>query len=152
MRPGISKQFLVHQKQIRKVFLLQGTFRIKFIVRQSLLQEADVWLHWMQNATSEPKDCTNQSFMHGLITIALRDLPFFAFHGYYNEEKKIGNNFLVNLTVQFQPQGSVTHISDTVNYTSLYSFLEQEMKIPRELLETFLAETVEKLHSKFPML
>ncbi len=90
--------------------------------------------------------------MHGLITIALRDLPFYAFHGYYKEEKKTGNDFIVNLTVQFQSEGTVTHISDTVNYTSLYSFLEQEMKIPRELLETFLAETVEKLHSKFPIL
>lgn len=89
--------------------------------------------------------------MPELITIELRNLPFFAFHGLYPEEQKIGNDFDVNLFVTYIPDnGTITDIHETVNYAKLYSILQVEMKTPRPLLETFAMEVAKKIHLEFP--
>jgi len=88
-----------------------------------------------------------------LITIELKNLRFFAFHGLYAEERKTGNEFEINLSVSFQPSsGTITGISDTVNYSALYSLLKTEMQKPRHLLETFLMEVAEIIHASFPQI
>ncbi|MEK7224812.1 MAG: dihydroneopterin aldolase [Bacteroidota bacterium] len=91
--------------------------------------------------------------MDGLITIELKELHFYAYHGLYAEEKKTGNEFEVNLTVSYQPpSGTITDISDTVNYAALYALLKKEMTKPRHLLETFVMEAAELIHLSFPLI
>lgn len=88
--------------------------------------------------------------MHGLITISLSNLRFFAYHGLYAEERKTGNEFEVSLNVLYSPSSeTITNISDTVNYSQLYELLKMEMKEPRHLLETFAMEVTEKIHASF---
>ena len=88
--------------------------------------------------------------MHGLLTISLSNLRFFAYHGLYAEEKKMGNEFEVNLSVFYLPSsGTITDISDTVNYAQLYELLKIEMQQTRNLLETFVMEVAEKIHASF---
>lgn len=88
--------------------------------------------------------------MSGLITISLNKLHFFAYHGLYAEERKTGNEFEVNLRVSYHSTINViTSITDTVNYASLYELLKTEMQQPRHLLETFLMEVTESIHSSF---
>ena len=88
--------------------------------------------------------------MPGLLTISLNELHFFAYHGLYAEERKTGNEFEVNLAVSYQPSVKViTSIADTVNYASLYELLKVEMQQPRHLLETFLMEVTDSIHSSF---
>ena len=88
--------------------------------------------------------------MQHIITIELKQLHFYAYHGLYPEERKIGNEFEVNLAVSYLPSsGTVTDISDTVNYVQLYELLKVEMQTPRYLLETFLMEITEKIHVSF---
>jgi 7,8-dihydroneopterin aldolase/epimerase/oxygenase len=88
--------------------------------------------------------------MPGLLTIELKQLYFFAHHGLYAEERKTGNEFEVNLIVSYQPSsGTITDISDTVNYVQLYDLLKTEMQKPRHLLETFVMEVAELTHAAF---
>ena len=87
--------------------------------------------------------------MNNNLTISLNKLHFFAYHGLYAEEKKIGAEFEVNLSVSFQPEEKVTALDETVNYQKLYSLLKAEMKKPRELLETLVMEIVQAIHLSF---
>lgn len=89
--------------------------------------------------------------MPGLLTIELKQLRFFAKHGLYTEERKTGNEFEVNLSISYEPtSGTITDLSDTVNYVQLYDLLKTEMQKPRNLLETFAMEVTELMHSSFP--
>lgn len=88
--------------------------------------------------------------MSGEITIELKALRFFAYHGLYAEERKTGNEFEVNLSIGYIPvSGTVSHLDDTVNYASLYELLKAEMQRPRDLLETFVMEVTEIIHLSF---
>lgn len=88
-----------------------------------------------------------------MITIELKKLRFLAYHGLYAEERKTGNEFEINLSVSFQTSsGTITGISDTVNYSELYTLLKTEMQKPRHLLETFLMEVSEIIHVSFPQI
>ena len=89
--------------------------------------------------------------MTEMLTISLKGLRFYAFLGVYPEEKIIGNQFEIDLDIECIPvSGTITSISDTVNYTDLYLLIRTEMKKPTELLETFLMQTVEKIHLAHP--
>jgi 7,8-dihydroneopterin aldolase/epimerase/oxygenase len=89
--------------------------------------------------------------MPGLISVELKELHFYAHHGLYAEEKKTGNEFEINLSVSYEPiSGTITDISDTVNYAKLYALLKTEMAKPRHLLETFVMEVVEMIHVSYP--
>jgi len=87
------------------------------------------------------------------ITIELKNLLFFAYHGLYAEEKKTGNQFEVILTVDFIPGTDIiTDMTSTVNYEQLYALLKAEMLKPRDLLETLIMEVAEHIHLSFPQI
>ncbi len=89
--------------------------------------------------------------MSGVITIELKQLRFLAYHGLYAGERKTGNEFEINLSVAYQPSsGTITGITDTVNYSTLYTLLKTEMQKPRHLLETLVMELAEVIHVSFP--
>ncbi|MBS1920567.1 MAG: dihydroneopterin aldolase [Bacteroidetes bacterium] len=88
--------------------------------------------------------------MNNTITISLNNLHFFSYHGLYPEEKKIGAEFEVNLSVSIHPTNKITELQETINYVKLYDLLKEEMQHPRELLETFVMEVVEKIHLLYP--
>lgn len=88
-----------------------------------------------------------------MIKIALHEVKFFAYHGFYPEEQILGNHFLVDVEVGFK-SGNIENdeISNTVNYERLHSVLTEEMKQPRKLLETLAQETISKIRSEYPFL
>ena len=87
------------------------------------------------------------------MTIELRDLHFFAYHGLYAEEKKTGNEFEINLLVTYNSiTGTIKNLSETVNYSALYNILKSEMQKPRGLLETFVMEVAETIYAAFPFI
>lgn len=76
-----------------------------------------------------------------MLTIHLKDLEFHAFHGLYEEEKIIGNTFIVNLHVHYMPAVQViTNLQQTVNYENLFSLVKERMDKPTPLLETIATE------------
>lgn len=88
--------------------------------------------------------------MNGIMTIAIRDVRMHAFHGVYAEERKTGHSFLIDLSVDFKPaSGTITALSETIDYVKLYQFLKKEMEQPRALLETLVMELAEHIHQAF---
>ena len=88
--------------------------------------------------------------MSAVITIILDDLIFYAFHGLYAEEKKIGNQFKVKLIVNYIPVVDlITNIKDTVNYVQLYEIIKEANSKPTELLETWVMEVAKTIHNTF---
>jgi 7,8-dihydroneopterin aldolase/epimerase/oxygenase len=89
--------------------------------------------------------------MTGLLTIELNSLRFFARHGLYAEEIKIGNEFEVNLSISYLPETIViTDIAETINYVSLYELIKAVMQKPTPLLETVIMMIAEKIYQQFP--
>jgi 7,8-dihydroneopterin aldolase/epimerase/oxygenase len=75
-----------------------------------------------------------------LFSIHLKNLRFFAHHGVHQEETLLGNEFEVNITVQFEAAGKVKALEDTINYATIFTIAKQRMEIPAGLLETVAQE------------
>jgi dihydroneopterin aldolase len=86
----------------------------------------------------------------GEFTIELKGLQFFSFHGLYEEEKKKGGEFRVDLSVKISEQKHITGIDQTINYENLFTIIKTEMNQPRELLETLTQMIAEKIYTRFP--
>ncbi|MGB3006274.1 MAG: dihydroneopterin aldolase [Chitinophagaceae bacterium] len=91
--------------------------------------------------------------MPATLTIKLNNLRFFAYHGLYGEELKIGNEFEVNVTATILTEKSVINdIEETVNYSVVYEIIKLRMKQPTRLLETLAMEIADAIHNSFPQL
>jgi 7,8-dihydroneopterin aldolase/epimerase/oxygenase len=87
-----------------------------------------------------------------MLTIQLKDLIFRARHGVYPEEKLLGGDFCVNLTVDFDPGTSVVESLDqTLNYERLFKIVKSRMDIPTPLLETICMELAGEILNEFSM-
>lgn len=85
-----------------------------------------------------------------MIKVALHEVKFYAYHGFYPEEQILGGYYLVDAEVQFGTKKVDDEISNTVNYERLYSILNEEMQQPRKLLETLVEAMIEKIRLEFP--
>ncbi len=85
-----------------------------------------------------------------MITVELKKLRFYGYHGLYLEEKKIGAEFEVNLSVLFLPPEKITSLDETIDYAKLYHLVKKEMEQPHELLETLVIEITQSIHFAFP--
>ena len=86
-----------------------------------------------------------------MITIEISKSRFLAFHGLYAEEKATGNEFEVNVRVLHKTsKKKIKSLKDTLDYVLLYRLVQEEMKKPRQLLETLAIEMAERIKSDFP--
>ena len=86
-----------------------------------------------------------------MIKIALHGAEFFAYHGFYPEEQKLGNCFLVDIEVRFMPAADLSEdkISNTVNYEHLYEIACDEMKQTKKLIDTVAQAILDKVKAKY---
>ncbi|MFT2010036.1 dihydroneopterin aldolase [Pontibacter sp. 13R65] len=84
--------------------------------------------------------------------IALEGLEFFAFHGYYDEEQKIGNKYGIDLYLHtdLRRAAESDDLHQTVNYETLYALVVEEMKVPARLLEHLGHRIIDKVYERFP--
>ena len=88
--------------------------------------------------------------MAGWMTIELKGLRFFAEHGMYVEERKVGNQFEIDLEVSYKvPKHTITTMEETVNYVEIYRIVEERFLEYKNLLETCAMEICEALHEQF---
>lgn len=89
--------------------------------------------------------------MAASFTIQLHHLRLFAQHGVYEEEKLLGNEFEVNVSLQVEaPETTVASLHQTVNYAGVYRIAKEIFLTPQPLLETVaqnMAEAIKKEHS-----
>ena len=80
------------------------------------------------------------------MTIHLHNLMFHAFHGLYEEEKKNGNNFVVNVDIEMDNDGMITDLQQTVNYVEVFQVIHQRMLQATPLLETIVQELSQSIY------
>ena len=84
------------------------------------------------------------------MTIQLNDVKFHGFHGLYAAEKKLGNTFIVNLSIQFTPpKNGIASIDQTIDYVTLFELVKERMSIPTPLLETIVGDIAKLILEKF---
>ena len=87
-----------------------------------------------------------------MITVHLHNLHFNAFHGIHEEEKILGNEYLIDASVEFHEEKHViTSIHDTINYEDIYNIIKERMSVPTPLLETIVMEIGNEIHTEFPL-
>ena len=86
-----------------------------------------------------------------MLSIQLQSLQFHAYHGFYEEELIIGNDFELNLTVTYQPMEEIqgATIDNIINYVSLYALVKERMQQPTALLETIAMDIARQILSEF---
>lgn len=84
--------------------------------------------------------------------IILEGLEFFAHHGYYAEEQKIGNKFAVDITIYTDLADAAEHddLKETINYEALYRLIRHEMSEPTKLLEHLGKRIIDVVFLHFP--
>jgi 7,8-dihydroneopterin aldolase/epimerase/oxygenase len=85
-------------------------------------------------------------------TISLHGAEFFAYHGWYPEEQKLGNRFIVDIDVDFigEMTFSEDDIKGTINYEQLYEIVDEQMKQTKKLIETVARNILNDTKKKFP--
>jgi dihydroneopterin aldolase len=87
-----------------------------------------------------------------MLSIHLHNIVFFAHHGIYEEEKILGNEFELNITIRHSPQHlPVKHLADTVDYIAVYELVKKRMAIPTSLLETLATEIAQQILAQFSL-
>ena len=84
--------------------------------------------------------------------IELKDMEFFSRHGCFEEERIVGNRFVVNLCVEgdFSAAAASDDLADAVNYQALYDIVKEQMDIPSNLLENVAKRICGKIKEAFP--
>jgi dihydroneopterin aldolase len=84
--------------------------------------------------------------------ISIEGMVFFANHGFYEEENKIGGKFAVDITFEtlFKPEATQEdNLEGTVNYEKVYAIVQEEMKITSKLLEHLAQRIMDRLYLQF---
>lgn len=84
--------------------------------------------------------------------ISLEGMEFFAYHGYYDEEQKIGNKYSIDLTIETDLSKAATTdaLKNTISYEDLYSTIKTIMLERHRLLEHIAQKIILKVQTEFP--
>jgi dihydroneopterin aldolase len=89
--------------------------------------------------------------MSDVLTIFLNNVRFRAYHGVHPEERQKGNDFVVNMQVEYFPKnGTIISLDDTIDYASLFGIINTTMQKPVDLLETLVQTIANNVHQQFP--
>ena len=84
--------------------------------------------------------------------IYLRNVRFHAFHGVLPQEGIVGNDYLVNLVLDYDFSSAMKtdDLQGTLNYAVVYQKVREEMAVPSKLLEHVAGRIAHRLFSDFP--
>lgn len=84
-------------------------------------------------------------------TIELEGIEFFGYHGYYDEEQKIGAKYSIDISVEadFDKAAAKDELGQTVNYEVLYRIIKEEVKKPSKLLENIAKRIIDRVFLEF---
>ncbi len=86
-----------------------------------------------------------------MLSIHLNNVSFFAYHGLYENERKEGNLFTVNATINYYPTRMIDDLSQTIDYVSIYELIKKRMSTPTHLLETIVMDIANEILSQYPL-
>lgn len=84
--------------------------------------------------------------------IKLNKMEFFAYHGHFEEETKVGNYFIVNLQLKSNTNKAEASdsLDDALNYVEVYNLVAKEMDQPSKLIENVAKRILDSLFINFP--
>lgn len=84
--------------------------------------------------------------------IFLKNIRFHAYHGVLDQENTVGNDYLVNLSLEydFSRAMQTDELSGTINYAEVYELLKREMAKPSKLLEHVAGRIGDSLFAAYP--
>jgi dihydroneopterin aldolase len=83
-------------------------------------------------------------------TVSIKGAEFFAYHGFYEEERLTGNTFIIDADVELKSfDSSDDNIHDTVNYEKLFEICAEEMENTQKLLETVVFNIIKRFNDSF---
>lgn len=90
--------------------------------------------------------------MQKMVWIGLSRMEFYAHHGVYEEENKIGTTFIVDIKVYTDASLACLNddLSGTVNYETLYSIVKNKMASPVKLIEHVAELITEEIRMNLP--
>lgn len=83
--------------------------------------------------------------------IQIEGMEFYAYHGHFAEERLVGNDFVLDLTIQtnLAPAAASDCLEDAVNYQEIYNLIKEEMKVKSSLLENIADRIIEAIYIEF---
>lgn len=84
--------------------------------------------------------------------IQLEGLDFFAYHGFLDEEQRIGNHYRIDIAVEtdFQMAAETDTLANTIDYSLLYALIRDIMQQPTRLLEHIAHKIISATFQHFP--
>ena len=84
--------------------------------------------------------------------ISLKGMRFYAYHGCFDEERRIGTHFTVDVTFETDTLRAqkTDNIADTISYLDVYQTVKREMETPSHLLEHVADRIGEALLREYP--
>jgi len=84
--------------------------------------------------------------------INLEGLEFFAYHGVYSEERKIGNKYGIDIsiTANVGDSAATDDLAKTIDYEIVYKIIKEVVEMPTKLLETISKRIIERILIEFP--
>ncbi|MBR1415627.1 MAG: dihydroneopterin aldolase [Prevotella sp.] len=85
-------------------------------------------------------------------TIFIDRLRLHAFHGVMEQERRVGADFLVSLSVHYNIDRAMStdSLEDTLSYADLCSLVRREMAVPSQLLEHVAGRMARSIFECFP--
>lgn len=87
------------------------------------------------------------------LSVKLRKMKFFAYHGAYPEERQKGGTYTVTLELKLGSHKSAETdmLADTVDYAEVYQVVKQVMLVPSNIIERVAARIAESVLEAFPL-
>ncbi len=83
--------------------------------------------------------------------IRLENLEFFAYHGCFEEEQKIGTYFSVDVAINYDGTAceKTDNLQFALNYQTVYEVIKSEMMKPSKLLEHVVYRIIQAISETF---
>ena len=84
--------------------------------------------------------------------ITIENMEFYAYHGHFEEEQKIGTWFSLDLIMEVDTSKAERsdELEDTVDYSAVYQVVKDQMMIPSKLLEHVGRRILDTIKERFP--
>jgi dihydroneopterin aldolase len=80
--------------------------------------------------------------------IEIENMEFYAYHGHYEEERIVGNRFLLNIKIFTDTKRAEEsdNINDALNYQTIYGIIKEQMQKKSHLLENIAKRILDAIY------
>lgn len=85
--------------------------------------------------------------------VFVKNIRLHAFHGVLQQERVIGNDYLVSVSVTCSLGNAVKSdsVEDTINYAAVYELVKEEMAVPSNLVEHVAGRIAQRVLERFSL-